>query len=121
MEIIGVVFMLKKSFRLKKAKDFQKIFKEGKLIKDDFLLLRFVANNRKESRIGIMVSQKVSKKAVLRNKIKRRIRAIIFNNLLKIKKGFDILIIVLPGFEEKNFAQINELIKRVLLKAGLYD
>ena len=45
------------------------------------------------SRFGIIVSKKVSKKAVLRNRVKRVLREVIRKNLKKIKPGSDILII----------------------------
>jgi len=112
--------MLKKTYRLKRQKEFKALFQKKQLVKEGFLILKMAPNNKKESRFGVVVSQKVSKKAVVRNKIKRQIRAIIFRNLQKIKKGYDLVFIVLPGFEKNNFYEMATVINKMLTKAKLY-
>ena len=69
--------MLAREARLKKNKDFEQIFKKGKSVKGDFLLLKIVKNKLNKNRFAAIVSQKVSKKAIIRNKIRRRIAEII--------------------------------------------
>ena len=76
--------MLSKINRIKKKKDFEIIFKKGKSFKNKLFILRFIKNNLNQNRFGFVVSQKVSKKAVVRNKVRRRLAEIIksyFNNL----------------------------------------
>lgn len=111
--------MLKKTNRIKNKKDFEKIFKKGKGFKEDFLILKIVENNLKTSRFGIIVSQKVSKKATIRNKLKRRLGELIRINLNKIKKGIDGALIALPGLETKDFWELEEVIKKIFKKAGI--
>ena len=94
--------MLSKKNRLKKNKDFNKIFKKGKKINEEVLLLIILKNNLKETKVGVVINKKVSKKAVIRNKIKRRIYNSIRNKLPEIEKGFDFLIIVRPEIKEKS-------------------
>ena len=106
--------MLAKTNRLRKEKDFEKLFKKGKSFKNGFLILKIVQNNLKESRFGFIVSQKVSKKAILRNKIKRRLRDIIRQNIGKIRKGIDVALIALPGLEKKNFSETKETLNTLL-------
>ena len=48
-----------------------------------------------------MVSQKVSKKATIRNKIKRRLTEAIKTETKNIKIGTDLVLIALPGIEKK--------------------
>ncbi len=109
--------MLPKRNRLKKKKDFEQVFKKGQFFREDFLTLKIVLNGLKNSRFGFIVSKKVSKKAVTRNKIKRWLRVAI---LLQIKMGgitqkpSDIIIIIKPGVEIKNFQEIKETINRIL-------
>ncbi len=88
--------MLKKYLRLSKKKEFDLVFKKGKSTYSPFLLLKYADNGLPLSRFGIIVSNKVSKKATKRNLIKRRLREIIRLNQPKIKKGFDFVIIVSP-------------------------
>jgi len=106
--------MLSKTNRLRKERDFENLFKRGKSFKKDFLILRVVQNNLGDSRFGFIVSQKVSKKAVLRNKIKRRLRDIVGRNIEEIIKGRDVALIVLPGFEKKSFLETKEALENLL-------
>lgn len=111
--------MLPKANRLSKKKDFEMVFKKGKGFKEDFLILRFVSSKTKRARFGIIVSQKISKKATIRNKIKRMIRTIIKPKMSKIKKEADIVFLALPGLENKDFWEIEETINKLFKKAKL--
>lgn len=113
--------MLPKENRLKKKKDFERVFKKGRGINQGFLFLKFQKNNFEESRFGFLVSQKVSKKAVVRNKIKRRLRGLISLNLSQIKKGNDVVLVTRPGLEKKDFQEIKEMINKIFKKANLFD
>ena len=113
--------MLAKENRLKKKKDFETVFKKGKGFKDNFLALKIAPNNLKTSRFGFIVSQKVSKKAVVRNKIRRRLSEAIRLNLKDIKRGVDIALIALPGIESKTYLEIKETLATIFKKAGLSD
>lgn len=112
--------MLPKINRLTKQKDFEILFKGGRSFKNKFLALRVIKNNTEEIKIGFVVSQKVSKKAVVRNKVKRRLRESVKPILSEIKKGQNIAVIALPGAEEADFSEINENIKILFKKSGLY-
>ena len=104
--------MLQKTHSLTKKKDFGMVFKKGGMVKNDFLILRTLESGLKESRFGFVVSKKVSTKATLRNKIKRRLRQAVFNNLKKIKKSIDVVVVALPGIEKKSFLEIREIINK---------
>lgn len=107
--------------RLKKKKDFDKIFQKGKGHKENFLYLKTINNNLKISRFGFITSKKFSSKATMRNKIKRRLREIIRVKLPYIKKGMDGVIIVMPGLEINDFWELEEIINKLLKKAGLIE
>lgn len=98
--------MLPKINRLTKNKEFDNVFKRGRSSFDKITGVKFVANNLGINRIGILVSFKVSKKAVERNKIKRRIREIVRAELKNLKNGLDIVIIALPDIKNKTFKEI---------------
>jgi len=108
--------MLKKINRLKKKKDFEKVLKKGKGFKQDFLLCKIIKNNLKISRFGFIVSQKISKKATVRNKLKRKLSELVRVKLEKIKNGIDIIFIVFPGLENKDFWEIEGIIKKIFEK-----
>ena len=111
--------MLPQVNRLKKEKDFEKLFKNGKSFKNNFLVLKIAQNNLKESRFGFIISKKVSKKAILRNKIKRRLRSIIWQNIRDIKKGMDVALIIFPDLGKTNFLETKEILNTLLKKADL--
>lgn len=110
--------MLPKQNRLKKEKDFENVFKNGKTVKCQNLFFKYVPSGE-ESRIGIVVSKKVSKRAVDRNKVKRRIREIFRLTGDKLKTGFNIIIVAYPSIKDKEFKSIKEEIDSGLIKAGL--
>ena len=109
--------MLPKENRIKKKKDFEVIFKKGKSFKNSFFILKVLNNNLKISRFAFVISQKVSKKATERNKIKRRMSSFLEENFQKIKIGFDFVFIVLLSAKDKSFDQIKESVEDILQKA----
>ncbi|MCH8741343.1 ribonuclease P protein component [Patescibacteria group bacterium] len=108
-----------KQNRLRKKNDFEKVLKEGRWVKNDFLFLKWTFNNLKVSRFGFVVSRKTSKKSTLRNKIKRRLREIIKRELPKIKKGIDGVFISKSGLEKEEFQQLKETVSKILTKARI--
>lgn len=109
--------MLGKQHRLKKQKDFDAVAKEQSFF-EDFLVLKKAKNNTDVSRFGFVVSSKVSKKAVIRNKIKRRLRNIIKEHMQSIEKGYDIVIFTKKGIEEE---KIEQQLLTLLKKANVYN
>ena len=91
--------MLKKENRIIRNKDFDNIFKGGEKIYGKSFNLIIKKNEFNFVRIGIIISNKISKKAVVRNKIKRRIRNIFIKNLANIKENVDIIVVTFPGVE----------------------
>ncbi|MDO8530306.1 MAG: ribonuclease P protein component [bacterium] len=102
--------MLPKENRLTKKNDFDLVFKKGKNEKRDFLVVKTLKNNLKESRFGFIVSKKVSSKAVVRNKVKRRLRDALQKEVDNIKEAKDIIFIALPGIEKKEYSDIKEAV-----------
>ncbi|MBL7141767.1 ribonuclease P protein component [Patescibacteria group bacterium] len=113
--------MLSKQYRLTKDKDFAKVAQQGQGVFSRELGLKWMKNNLPYSRFGIIVSLKVSKKAVVRNKIKRRIRAILKKNLSKITKGCDLLILTRAGVKELDYSQIQDKFLRLLQRGNLIN
>lgn len=63
--------MFQKSSRLNTS-DFKEVFNFGKTIKTPFGVIKTKQNNLKNSRYAVVISKKISKKAVERNHLKRR-------------------------------------------------
>lgn len=113
--------MLAKINRLRKNKDIQKVFEKGRTFKQDFLILKILSNDLDESRFAFVISKKFSKKAVTRNKIKRKLREAVYLSLKKIQKGIDLIVIASPGLETKDFEKTKETINKLFKKAKIIN
>lgn len=71
-------------------------------------------NNLGYLRIGFMVSKKVSKKAVVRNKLRRQLSAIFYKYRAAIKTPADIVVLVYPEAGGKTFAELETAVKECL-------
>jgi len=106
--------------RLQKRKDIDLVFKKGKTFKEGLLLLKVLETDLSASRLAFVISQKVSKKANIRNKLRRRLKDI-SQKLLKEKKdrSRDILMIILPGLEKKEYKELESMVKKTFEKLKL--
>lgn len=73
------------------------------------------------TRTGISISLKVSKRAVVRNRIKRQIRAALRQLLPRLKFGWDLVIVVRPIAQECNYAEILQELEQLLVEAEVLD
>ena len=101
---------LPKAYRLKSRQDFQAVFREGIRRHSSHFTLRALkpALSPETSsptalpvtKIGIAISTKVSKRAVVRNKIKRQMTAALHQLLPKLAPGWRLVLIVKPTTTE---------------------
>ena len=67
--------MLSKTYRLARARDFDRVYKKGQRLKIDNLQISYLKTKNEATRLGFVVSKKVSNKASRRNYLKRLLRA----------------------------------------------
>jgi len=101
---------LPKAYRLKSRQDFQAVFREGIRRHSSHFTLRALkpALSPETSsttaipvtKIGIAISTKVSKRSVIRNKIKRQMTAALRQLLPKLAPGWRLVLIVKPTTTE---------------------
>jgi ribonuclease P protein component len=111
--------MLPLQNRLKKKEDFDIVYRYGKSLFCDKIVLRVKENHSPVMRMGISIGIKSIKKAVARNRLKRQIRAFFRKNLENICDGIDIVVIVQKGWNEKNTPE--KTLLDLLEKGGLYN
>ncbi|MDP3954147.1 MAG: ribonuclease P protein component [bacterium] len=105
-----------KKFRIKKKEDFDRIFKLGKSVRGDLLLIKFLKNNYGYPRFGVVVSGKVSGKAVIRNSIKRKINEAL-KEIEELKKiNLDIIIVTALGIVGKTKKEIKSVLHQAIGK-----
>ena len=102
-------------YRLKNAKDIERVVRHGRTIKGIFCLIRFLKNDLVNSRCTIIISQKILKRAVDRNKTRRRITEVI-QPLMPRLAPCDIMIIVTQSILEKGFDEIKSDLEQNIKK-----
>ena len=95
------------------------MFGRGKSVKEGNLTLKAAKNQLDSVRFCFVVSKRVSKTAVGRNLIKRRMREISKAALPYLKPGYDLIFIVAPGFGKLDYRGIAEIMEKTFLRAGL--
>jgi len=111
--------MLAKINRLRKDKDFANLVRSGRIYYGQELSLRCWPNGMIQSRWGFVVSKKVDKRAVMRNQIKRRLRAIVRQNFSHLKTGLDIMVLTRTEIKSLTYGQLKDKFLVLLKKADL--
>jgi ribonuclease P protein component len=112
-------FSFKKQERLRKKQEYEKVFKEGIIVKDAFFNI-YILKDDKTTKIGLSVTRKI-KKATQRNRIKRLLREVYRLNKDKLACNAKIVIVA----KEKcillieDFKAIQEKILKLFKKAQL--
>ena len=98
------------------------VYMRGKTVRNNQLSLKYVLNNRRDTwRLAIVVSRKVHKSAVVRNRIRRRLYEIVRLNQDRIKEPFDIaLIIFSPIIAELEQDKLEKQIIELFEQAGIF-
>ena len=86
--------MLNKKYRFHSRGGVRYVYQKGKTIRTPKMSLIFIENTRGFTRFAVVVSKKVEKTAVGRNRIRRRIYEILRNNIELIPKKMDYVFVV---------------------------
>jgi ribonuclease P protein component len=105
--------MLPRHLRLKRPEDFQAVKQRGSRWRDPLLTVNAVKNDLPHNRYGFVVSKRVGS-AVVRNQVKRRLRAAIarWHPLLPI--GYDCVLIVQPPASGASYQTLEHVIENGL-------
>jgi len=85
---------MKKINIIKENKDFSEILNNRRFVKNKYYTIYYNDKKEKYYRFGLSVGKKISKRAVDRNKLKRRLKSIIDNNKNYYQKSKDYIIIM---------------------------
>lgn len=110
--------MLQKQNRLTKRKEFGFIYKNGKKVHTNALVVVFVPTKLGFARFGFVVGKKCGK-AHVRNKIKRQLREIVRRNLSQFSAKYNYVFVVKPEFVALSFAQMTEMMLSLANKVVL--
>ena len=111
--------MLSKNLRLRSERDYSRLFAKGKNVSGKGVGMKVMKLPPGSGvRVGFVVSTKVSKRANVRNLIKRRMRAAIREYLPRLS-DVDIAFMARSESKDMTYAQIADSMRAVLEKAGL--
>lgn len=82
--------MLPAKHRLRLESDIKALLAKGRSVFSSLVGMKMRPNNLPLSRFAVVVGTKIDKRAVARNRLKRRVRAIIHEHLGIIRPGFDV-------------------------------
>lgn len=99
--------------RIKANEDFALAIKNGRSLKSDSYFVHYRKNEFNVIRVGISVSKKLGH-AVVRNRIKRQVRAMCDLLIDYSSNSMDIVLIIKKGFLEKDFHENKDILQRQL-------
>jgi len=109
--------MLASQYRLRKKNDFAKVAKYGRKKHSAFFICYEYRSNQlqKFPRFGIVISQKISKKATIRNKLRRWIKSDLYKKK-KLVPPHDYMILVKKEAVLKTHAELTMDLNRLCSK-----
>ena len=114
---------LPRQYRLQSPQDFTSVYQQGRKVVSKCLVVRalleaapHVGAASKSSRFGVTVSQKVSKRAVIRNRLKRQIHTAISQLRSQLLPGHRVVINVRPGAITCEYGDFLRELKHLLIK-----
>ncbi|ARD07380.1 ribonuclease P protein component [Lactobacillus amylolyticus] len=113
---------MRKSYRVKSEKDFQHVFKAGESVANRaFVIYKIEKTENKHFRVGISVGKKVGHTAVIRNRLKRYIRAVITEYKTEIDPHIDFLVITRPYARNFDMTEVRKNLIHALTLAHVIE
>jgi len=113
---------LRRVQRLRSPRDFQRVRAQGRRVSGALLLLGYVARGEPDNsgltRIGFSVGRRVGG-AVVRNRVKRRLREVMRRKLARIAPGYDLVITARPGAADARMETLEQEVAGLLARARL--
>lgn len=107
---------MKKRERLRARKDFVTVYRRGRAWANQFLVLRALPSDLPHHRCGFVVSKRVGK-AVVRNRLKRRLREAL--RPLIVQPGWDLILLARPPAAGASYHELRQAIVNLLSRARL--
>ena len=108
------IMALPKAYRLNKN-EVKCVFENGETVGNSFFFIAFFKNDKDHLRLAVAVSVKISKKSVIRNRIKRAIAGAVKESYLY-KEPFDVVIVVTKAIVGKAMKEIKRELKQTIEK-----
>jgi ribonuclease P protein component len=109
---------MKQAFRLRQAADFERLRREGHTYRQPFIILSLAANTLGHNRYGFITGRRIGN-AVVRNRVRRRLREVVRQQHPQLAPGFDIVIIARPLIVDQTYTAIQLALSQTFDRAGL--
>jgi ribonuclease P protein component len=109
---------MRKELRLRRRKDFDAVFRNGRAWHNELLVLRTVPNALEHNRYGFITSKRVGK-AVVRNRVRRRLKEAV--RVLPAKPGWDVVVSTKARAAEVDFHALNGAVIELMTRAGILN
>lgn len=109
---------MEKRFRIRKNMEFKDIYKHGKNYWNRNLILYVKKNDLNETRVGYTITKKIGN-AVVRNKLRRRMKEIYRLNFHNIKEGYDLVFIAKRSLKDISYKELEGSMKHIMSIAKL--
>ncbi len=109
--------MLPKEHRLRNSDDFRRVYRSGRSYGHPLLTLH-ILHRHEGSRWGISVGKKTGN-AVVRNLVRRRLRAILSQEFPRWKVGLDGVLTVKPAAATADYGALHAAVMAVAKRAGV--
>ena len=97
------------------------VYRQGQIVRGPLTALKFIENQRRQTyRLAVVVSKKVSKSAVKRNRIRRRLYEAVRLQETQITKPYDMVMTVFhEELTELPTDQVHRLVRAQMRQAGV--
>ena len=114
--------MISSLFRFHGHNSLRYVYSNGKAVRSQLFTIKYVPNShRRHPRFSVVVSKKVIKSAVGRNRIRRRLYEYVRVNMEKLTGVYDVVIICTSAeLRTLPYAEISEQLDQLFTKAELY-
>ena len=109
---------MKARHTLKKNSDFRRLYAKGKSAVSPYMVVYCRRNREGVNRLGYTVSVKLGH-AVVRNRVRRRLREIYRLNSPKLKSGWDIVVVARTRCVDAEYRQLESAFLRACASLGL--
>jgi len=112
--------MLPRQNRLTSDYDFEKVKRFGQGFKTRYFGISYVKTRHKSSRFGIIVVNKLDKRAVYRNKVRRYLRQAIHEYLPNLSGGYDVVLVAFKTILRASYEEICDITHQALSETPLF-
>ncbi len=111
---------MKSALRLRRPADFARAKRLGAVQRDRALMISVCANQLQGNRYGVVVGKHIGI-AVVRNRVKRRLRAVLVEMHPHLRQGFDIVVIARRLAAAQPYRALKRIICGLCVRAQLIE